>query len=436
MVRPRTVELSLLLLAAIITCSAYALASLGDEASVPADIGPFLAVVLLTLASAHIAVRHLAPRADGTLLPMAALLNGLGYVFIARLDEELAGLQATWTLLGIVAFVATLVVVRDVRDLSRYRYLFALGGIILLLLPLLPVVGRTINGARLWLRVFGFTIQPGEFAKIALAVFFAGYLVEKRELLAMGSLRLGPVTIPDPKHLGPLLGAWVVSLVVMVFERDLGSSLLFFTIFVVMLWLATARAAYLVTGVGLFAVGAFASWRMFDHVASRVDVWLDPWQDVQGSGFQIAQSTFAMSSGGLTGTGPGLGSPGRIPAAETDFIFSVVGEELGLVGAAAILAAYLLIVGTGLRIAVRSHDSFETLLAAGLTTVFGVQAFLIIGGILRVLPLTGITLPFMSYGGSSLLANYVLLALLLRISSRSEGTPAPDDAEARTAVAG
>ncbi len=422
MTRQRAVELSLLLVAGVITCIAYALASLGERASVPADIGPFLVVVLALLATGHIAIRRLAPNADGTLFPIAALLNGIGYVFIARLDEDLAALQATWTLVGVAAFVATLAVVRDIRDLARYRYLMALAGIVLLLLPLLPVIGREINGARLWLRIAGFTIQPGEFAKIALALFFAGYLVEKRELLALGSWRVGPLVLPDPKHFGPLLGAWAASLVVMVFERDLGSSLLFFTLFVVMLWVSTARTAYLVVGGAMFAAGAVFAYNAFAHVQQRVSIWLDPWQDVNGDGFQLVQSTFALASGGLTGSGPGVGSPERIPAAETDFIFSVVGEELGMMGASAILAAYLLMVGIGLRIAIRSHDGTETLLATGLTTIIGVQAFLIIGGILRVLPLTGITLPFMSYGGSSLIANYVLLALLLRISARATPT--------------
>ncbi len=418
MTRQRTLELSLLLVAGIVTVTGYGLASLGERSSLPANIVPFLVVVLLLLALGHLAIRRLAPTADGTLFPLAALLNGIGYVFIARLDSDLAGLQAVWTMVGIVAFATTLIIVRDVRDLARYRYIMALVGVVLLLTPLLPGIGRTINGARLWVRLAGFTIQPGEFAKIALAIFFAGYLVEKRELLALGSWRVGPLLLPDPRHFGPLLAAWATSLLIMVQAKDLGSSLLFFALFLVMLWISTGRTSYLLTGGLLFCGGAVAGWRLFDHVQQRVSTWLDPWQDVTGAGYQLAQSTFALAAGGLTGTGPGVGNPGRIPAAETDFIFSVVGEELGLMGATAILAAYMLIVGAGLRIALHSHDGVETLLAAGLTTIVGVQSFLIIGGILRLVPLTGITLPFMSYGGSSLLANYVLLALLLRISAR------------------
>ena len=414
--RPRATELGLIILASSITIAIYALVGLGEQASLPANIVPFLVVVLALLGLAHMAIRRFAAQADGVLLPIAVLLNGIGYVFIARLDEDLAALQATWTAIGIGAFVATLVAVPRIRDLQRYRWTFAALGLGLLLLPLLPVIGQNINGARLWVRIGPMTLQPGEFAKIALGVFFAGYLVERREVLALG---IGRLRLPDPRHLGPVLAAWVASLIVMVAERDLGSSLLFFTLFVVMVWVATGRAWYLALGFGLFGLGAVVSWRLFDHIRERVDVWLDPWTDVAGDGFQIVQAIFALASGGLIGTGPGLGSPERIPAAETDFIFAVIGEELGLVGATAVLIAFMLMVGTGLRIATQAPSEFESLLAVGLTAILGVQAFVIIGGVLRVVPLTGITLPLVSYGGSSLLANYILLALLVRISHDS-----------------
>ena len=414
--RPRATELGLIILASSITIAIYALVGLGEQASLRANIVPFLVVVLALLGLAHMAIRRFAARADGVLLPIAVLLNGIGYVFIARLDEDLAALQATWTAIGIGAFVATLVAVPRIRDLQRYRWTFAALGLGLLLLPLLPVIGQNINGARLWVRIGPMTLQPGEFAKIALGVFFAGYLVERREVLALG---IGRLRLPDPRHLGPVLAAWIASLIVMVAERDLGSSLLFFTLFVVMVWVATGRAWYLALGFGLFGLGAVVSWRLFDHVRERVDVWLDPWTDVAGDGFQIVQAIFALASGGLIGTGPGLGSPERIPAAETDFIYAVIGEELGLVGATAVLIAFMLMVGTGLRIATQAPSEFESLLAVGLTAILGVQAFVIIGGVLRVVPLTGITLPFVSYGGSSLLANYILLALLVRISHDS-----------------
>ncbi|MCP4435173.1 MAG: FtsW/RodA/SpoVE family cell cycle protein [Actinomycetia bacterium] len=397
----------------------YALASLGRNASLPADVGPFLAGVLLLVVIAHIVTRKVAPAADALLLPIAALLNGIGYVFIARLDKDLAALQATWTFVGITGFVLTLVLVRDIKVLQRYRYTFGLVGLLLLMLPLLPGIGRNINGARIWVEIGPVSFQPGEFAKIALAIFFAGYLMEKRELLGVATFRLGPVNIPDPRHFFPILGAWGVALVVMIFERDLGSALLFFVLFVVMLWVATGRVSYLVAGGGLFAIGAWLSWSRFDHVKTRVDIWLDPWADPSGSGYQIVQAAYALAWGGTTGTGPGLGIAGRIPFEETDFIFAIIAEELGVLGSTAILCAFLLLAGSGLRIARRCSDGFMALLAVGLTTLIAVQAFIIIAGVIRLLPLTGITLPFVSYGGSSLVANYVLLALLMRISDQA-----------------
>ncbi|HEX4868209.1 MAG TPA: FtsW/RodA/SpoVE family cell cycle protein [Acidimicrobiales bacterium] len=423
----RNTELGLLVLGTLVTVGAYLLASLAEDASIPAGIGPFLAVILGLQLVAHLAVRRLAPDADGTLLPIAGLLNGLGYVFIVRLDESkadpkgLAGLQAGWIAVGVVAFVLTLLIVRRVRDLERYRWTIGLVGVVLLLLPLVPGVGKTINGAKIWVGLGPISFQPGEFAKILLALFFSSYLVEKRELLAVSSHRIGPIPLPDPKHLGPVLLAWGVSLVVMVAEKDLGSSLLFFALFVALLWVSTERATYLVVGLALFACGAVFAHSQFTHVQERVDIWLDPWQDPKDDGFQIVESAFAFSAGGVTGTGINLGSPTRIPYAETDFIFAAIGEELGLVGASAVLLAFMLIIGAGLRIAIRTEVPFERLLATGLTVLIGVQSFIIMAGVIRVLPLTGVTLPFVSYGGSSLIANYVLLALLLRISDDTAG---------------
>jgi peptidoglycan glycosyltransferase len=428
----RRIELGLVVLAALITVAAYVLVSMGNAASVPANIGPFFAAVLLLLVGAHFATRKLAPNADPLLLPLAVLLNGIGYVFIVRVSndvrgaKDLPGLQANWTLLGVAAYVTTLFVLRRVRVLDRYRYTFMAAGVALLLLPLTPRLGEEVSGARIWIRFAGLSFQPGEVAKIALAIFFASYLVERRELLRMGSLKIGPLHLPDPKHLGPVALAWGVSLIVLVMERDLGSSLLFFALFVTMLWLATERFAYVALGVLLFAGGAYFSYHQFDHVETRVVAWTDPWQDPKGKGFQIIEGQFAMAEGGLTGTGLGLGRPYKVPRVETDFIFAAIGEELGLAGSTAILIAFLLIVATGLRVAIRARQPFEKLLAAGLTALIGIQAFIIIGGVTRVVPLTGITLPFVSYGGSSLLANYVLLAVLVRISDESvPSTPRP-----------
>ncbi|MEZ5343832.1 MAG: FtsW/RodA/SpoVE family cell cycle protein [Acidimicrobiales bacterium] len=416
--RPRTVELGLLLLASIITAAAYGLTSLGRAASLPADIVPFLGIVLAVLLLAHVVVRRFAPAADGLLLPLAALLNGVGYVMIARLDPGLADSQSAWTFIGLLGFTMVLVLIPDMRKLADYRYSFALVGVILLLLPLLPGIGREINGARIWLRVGSFSIQPGEFAKIVLATFLAGYLIEKRELLSSSAKRFGPIHLPNPKYFGPLLMAWGVALVVMVAERDLGSSLLFFTLFVVMLYLATERSAYVVAGMSMFAAGAC----VVPHVRPRPAAsrhLARPFADPKEAGYQIVEASFALADGGISGSGLGLGTPNKIPVASTDMIFAAIGEELGLLGASAVLITFLLFIGVGFKVARLAASPFEALLAAGLTALLGFQAFVIIGGVLRVLPLTGVTLPFVSYGGSSLISNYIILAVLIKISDRS-----------------
>jgi peptidoglycan glycosyltransferase len=415
----RNSELGLIVIGALITAAAYVLASLGRTASIPANAGPFLGIVLGLFVAAHLAVRKLAPGADGTLLPLAGLLNGIGYVFIARLDEDLAGLQAMWTAVGVLGFVGVLIVVRRTRDLERYRYTFMVVGLGLLMLPMVPGVGREIKGARIWVSFGAINFQPGEFAKIALAIFFAAYLVEKRELLGLASWpRIRPM-LPDPKHLGPVMIAWGVSLVVMTAEKDLGSSLLFFALFMVLLWVGTQRFAYLGVGTLLFAGGAYFAWTMFSHVQSRVTNWIDPWSDPSSGGFQVIQSWYGLAAGGITGSGIGLGNPEKIPEAKNDFMFSAIGEELGLLGVTAVLLVFILMIGSGLRIAVQAESAFDKLLAAGLTGLLGIQTFIIVAGVTRLLPLTGVTLPFVSYGGSSLVANYVLLGLLLRISDEN-----------------
>ena len=425
--KARSVELGLLVIALLTTCVGYVLVVLAQRAEVGADVfgelqaevGGFMAIVVVLLLAAHVVVRLLAPLADGLLLPLAALLNGLGYVMIARLDEGLAASQSAWSFLGLGAFAGTLLVLNDPKRLEPYRYTLALVGVGLLLLPLVPGLGVTINGARIWLRVGPFSIQPGEFAKIVFALFLAGYLADKRELLTGGNRRLGPLTVPDARHFGPLLGALGGALMVMIAQRDLGSSLLLFTLFVVMFYVATARAAYVLAGLATFSAGAYVAWRLFSHVQRRVDIWLDPFTDAKGAGFQIAEAAFAMADGGLTGTGLGQGTPEKVPFAATDMIFAAFGEELGLLGATAILVTFLFFVMAGLRVALSARSPFEVLLATGLTSLLGFQAFIIIGGILRVLPLTGVTLPFVSYGGSSLISNYIILAILVRISHNS-----------------
>jgi cell division protein FtsW (lipid II flippase) len=418
----RTTELGLLVLGTLFVVGAYLLASVPEDSDIPTTVGPFLGVIVGLPLAAHFVVRRLAPHADGMLLPLASLLNGLGYVFIVRLDEGraephgLAGLQSVWMVLGVAAFFATLIVVRDARKLERSRYTAGFVGLVLLLLPLLPVVGREINGSRIWVSLGPVNFQPGEFAKLCLAVFFAGYLVEKRELLAVNRA-FGPIALPDPKHLGPVLIAWGVALVVMIMEKDLGTSLLFFTLFLVLIWVATERASYLAVGVLMFVGGGYLAFSAFSHVQERFDTWLDPWGKVKG--YQLEQAMFAFADGGIFGTGLNLGVPLKVPVVESDMIFAAIGEELGMLGASAVLIAFLLMIGAGLRIAQQTASGFERLLATGLTTLLGFQAFIILAGVTRLLPLTGVTLPFVSYGGSSLLANWVLLALLLRISNDS-----------------
>jgi cell division protein FtsW (lipid II flippase) len=425
--RARTVELGLLIIALLTTCVGYLLVVLSQRVeaggdlfgTIQAEVGGFMAMVVVLLLAAHVVVRLLAPLADGLLLPLAALLNGLGYVMIARLDEGLAASQSAWTFIGLGAFCGTLLVLDDPKRLEPYRYTLALVGVGLLLLPLVPGLGVEINGARIWLRAGPFSIQPGEFAKIVFAGFLAGYLADKRELLTTGNRKLGPLTIPDARHFGPLGVALGGALMVMIAQRDLGSSLLLFTLFVVMFYVATARVAYVLIGLTMFSAGAWISWKLFSHVQTRVDIWLDPFADPKGASFQVVEAAFAMADGGLTGTGLGQGTPEKVPYAATDMIFAAFGEELGLLGTTAILVTFLFFVGSGLRVALNARSPFETLLATGLTSLLGFQAFIIIGGILRVLPLTGVTLPFVSYGGSSLISNYVILAILLRISHNS-----------------
>jgi cell division protein FtsW (lipid II flippase) len=419
----RRTELGLIVLAVLLTGGLYTLAGLGKAGNLPANIGPFLAIIFALLLVAHVAMRRLAPNADPILLPIAGLLNGIGYVFIARLSTQEAQLQAVWTGIGIAAFVATLAIVRRARDLERYRYSFAFAGIGLLLLPLVPGIGENINGARLWIHVGSLNFQPGEIAKLLLAIFFASVLVERADLLSQATRRIGRFLVLDPRYLAPILAAWGISLVIFLSENDLGSSFLFFALFIGMLWVATGRAYYLGLGAGLFGFGSFLVLKVIGHAKSRVQGWLNPWSHANTTGYQLIQGWFAIAAGGLFGEGPGQSNASHIPEASTDLIFAVIADELGLVGASALLFGYLLMVGAGLRVAMRCDRPFDKLLATGLSLIIGVQTFVIVGGVTRLIPLTGITLPFVSYGGSSLIANYILLALLLRISHDTETPP-------------
>jgi len=424
----RNTELALLILAILLAVGAYALVGLGLEGEVPVGLAGYGMLLVGGYVFAHLVVRWLAPRADPVFLPTAVLLAGLGFAVIYRLDPSLAGAQTLWLLFGLGLFALTLLVIRDHRQLDHFTYTIGLLGILMLLLPLAPGIGRTVRGARLWVGIGPLQFQPAEIGKVLLVIFLASYLNARKELLAVATRRLGPLALPEPRHLAPLLVAWGLSLVVLFLERDLGSSLLFFGIFVVMVWVATGRAAYLILGVILFAVGAGFGYAAFDHVQARVTVWLNVFHPdlIQDEAYQLAQSLFAMATGGIAGTGLGLGQPGFIPDAHTDFVFSAVGEELGLLGTMALLLLFVLLVFRGFRAAVASPDGFGQLLAAGLSTILALQTFVIVGGVTRLIPLTGITLPFVSYGGSSLVANLVLLALLVRVSSGPMGRPAED----------
>ncbi len=416
----RNRELSLLILGLIVGGGALALVVAANNAKNIGLATPLITVLAAAYIAAHIVMRRVARNADGVLLPLAALLNALGLAAVYRLSPERYGAaQLTWTLVGVGFFVATIVLVRDPRALGRYKYLLGFTGVGLLLLPMVPAIGKEINGAQLWVQLGDFRFQPGELSKIFLVIFFAAYLAERKELLSMATRRVLGMHVPDLKHFGPLLVMWGLSLTVMFYAKDLGSSLLFFSVFLVMIYLATARIVYAAAGGALFAFGAYLGYRTFGHVRSRVQVWLDVFNPdyVQDEGYQLAQSLFALAAGGLFGTGLGQGHPDLIPAAHTDFIFSALGQELGLLGAAAILLSFLLLVGRGLKIALAQNDDFTQLLAAGLTVVLGIQTIIILGGVTRLLPLTGITLPFMSYGGSSVLVNFLIIGLLLRISA-------------------
>ena len=421
--RRRNRELTLLVLAIVLAIAAYALVGLGRRGKVPAGALGYGMVLVGGYVFAHLVVRRFARQADPVLLPVGALLAGIGLAIIFRLRPGLVGEQTLWLLLGVALFAVTLAVITDHKQLDQYTYTIGLLGIGLMLLPLAPLIGKTVRGARLWVDVGPIQFQPSELAKVLLVIFLASYLGVRRELLAVGTRRLGPISLPEPRHLAPLLLAWGLSLVILFMEKDLGSSLLFFGMFVVMMWVATGRSAYLVLGVLLFAAGALFAFATMSHVQDRVTVWLDPLNPdlVRDKSFQLAQSLFALATGGIAGTGLGEGlSYEQIPDVHTDVVFSAIGEELGLVGALAILTLFLILVLRGFRAAVRCRDGFGQLLAAGLATVLGLQTFVIIGGVTRLIPLTGVTLPFVSYGGSSLVANFVLLALLVRVSAAGE----------------
>ncbi len=412
-------ELLLLLAAAPAVLLVFALVHAASDASVSWVDLSVPAGLIAAYVAAHLAVRRYAPAADPVLLPITALLSGIGLAFVTRLKPELAASQLLWVFLGVVALVLTLVVVRSLEALARYKYTIMLGGVVLLLLP--AVIGVEVNGAKLWLRFAGFSFQPAEVAKVLIVLFVAAYLAEHREVLSVSTRRIAGIWLPPARQLGPLLAMWAISLIVLVAEKDLGSSLLFFGIFLTALYVATGRAAYVYAGVGLFATGAYGAFLAFTHVQTRIAIWIDPFADAAGRGYQLVQSLFALGAGGMIGTGIGKGLPTRIPFVETDFIFAAIAEELGWLGGVALLLAYLVFCMRGLATAARARSDMAAFTAVGLTGAIALQTFVIVGGVTRLIPLTGITLPFVSYGGSSIVANFIALGLLLRAGDAATG---------------
>ena len=424
----RNAEAALLVAAAVVASMGVALVNFASGSGFDAQVALTFLVFAVSFGSVHMALRRWAPEGNPYLFPIAAFLAAIGFTEIYRLDPSLASIQRWSLLLAGTVTTTVLLLLRDegVILLRRYRYLFLATAIVLLLLPLLPeswpLHGAEVNGSRLWVRLElpvgtrSLSFQPGEIAKVLLAIFLASYLADRHLAMATTGRKIGPIHLPEPRQLGPILIAAGVSFAVLVYQRDMGPSLLLFALFIAMVYVATGRVAYLVTGFGIVGVGGYFAYQSFDHVQRRVFAWLHPFDDFADSGYQIAQSLFAMGSGSLTGSGLGLGRPDLIPAASTDFIFASVAEEMGFAGSIAVLAGYALLVAAGFGIALRSRDVFRKFLAFGLTIVIAVQSIIILAGVLRLFPVTGITLPFMSYGGSSLLANMVLVALLVRTS--------------------
>lgn len=433
--RLRNLELVLLLFVSVINCGAIALVQLGALHKLDGTIialGVALASLGLII---HIVLRFVAAQADPFILPISALLNGLGIAEIYRLDiaKHLSGWdsagvrQVVWTATAMLIALGVLLLIRNHRVLQRYRYTAMFAGILLLLLPMLPVIGSTKFGARLWVELGPFSFQPGELAKIALAIFFAGYLVTSRDSLSMVGKKFLWMRFPRARDLGPILVIWAAAMAVLIFQRDLGTSLLYFGLFLVMIYVATGRASWVILGLGMFVAGTLVASRLLSYVQGRFDSWLDAFNqkiyDAPGGSYQLVQGLFGLAHGGLIGTGLGEGRPGIVPLAESDYIVASLGEELGLAGLFAILALYLLFVSRGFRIGFAGQDDFGRLLGVGLSFVIALQVFIVIGGITRVIPLTGLTTPFLAAGGSSLVANWIIAALLLRLSDSVRNQP-------------
>ncbi|AWS47788.1 FtsW/RodA/SpoVE family cell cycle protein [Streptosporangium sp. 'caverna'] len=430
----RMAQLAMLALAVVIVMIAYANVGLAIDKKIPAGMLTYgLGLGGLVLA-AYLVLAKFAPWADPLILPLVTLVNGIGLVMIYRLEQvgafgASASTQLLWTAIGVVMFSVTLIVLRDHRALQRLTYTAGAIGLFLLISPLLPGIGQEVNGARIWIGIPGLgQLQPAEFAKLALIIFFAGYLVAKRDVLALAGRRLLFIDLPRARDLGPVLITWGLSLGVLIMQKDLGSSLLIFGTFIAMLYIATQRTSWVLIGILLFIGGAVLAGLLFDHVYARFEVFLDPgnqelYDRELGGSAQLMQGLFSMASGGIFGTGLGQGHPELIPLAISDFIFPATGEELGLTGLMALLMIYALLVERGLRTSIAARDPFSKLLAGGLSFILAWQVFIIVGGVTNLIPLTGLVTPFMSQGGSALLANWILIALLVRMSDAARKPP-------------
>ena len=438
----RRTELAMLVFAVALVAFAYANVGFGLKGKLPPGMAEYMLGFIVLLAIAHLAVRKLAPWADPLLLPLAAALNGLGIVMIYRLQESgrngnpgqviatlsssAATLQIVYTAIGIGCFVAVLALVREPRVLQRYTYTLGALGIILLALPaLLPASISEVQGAKIQISLGGFTIQPEEFAKLALAISFAGYLVAKRDVLSLAGRRVLGIDLPRGRDLGPVLIVWGVSLLLLVFESDIGTSALFMGLFVAMLYIATQRTSWLLIGFALFIAGAYSASKLFSHVGERFQIWLHPFvgNNPFGNAYQLVQGLYGMASGGILGKGLGGGQPYLTPLVQSDFVVTAFGEELGMTGLMAILLLYGLIVQRGLATSLAVKDPFSKILAGGLAFMLALQIFVIVGGVTRLIPLTGITTPFLSQGGSSLIASWMMIALLMRLSDTARRPP-------------
>ncbi len=446
--RARTYELLLLGLAALVTAASLGIVEWAQDQTITLDLLKYVAAFIVLYLGAHVAVRKLAPHADPVILPIVALLNGLGLVIIHRLDlgsahgenglithPEEANQQVLWTLLGVFVLVGVLALVRDHRSLARYGYTIGLAGLVFLALPaMLPASLSEVNGSKNWIKTGLFNIQPNEVSKVLLIIFTAAFLVQKRDLFTTAGRHILGVDLPRARDLAPLLLVWAVAIAVLGVENDLGTPMLIFFTVLIMVYVATERVGWVIVGLALAVVGAVLAYQLFPHLRVRVEVWQDPFKDFYGVGNQPAQALFSLATGGLAGTGLGSGRPTMVPFASTDFVVAAIGEELGLIGLTALLMLYLVLVFRGFRAGLMVRDSFGKLLAGGLASTMAIQLFVVVGGVTKLIPLTGLTTPFISYGGSSLLTNYALVAILLRISNsarepkvtRKPGPPVPD----------